>query len=529
MSGSKKRNLQSPIIEQINLAREHAKLENYDTALKTFDIAKQEINYELESCKDTSLLPKWNSMLKDISGEEAAILRIKTTLGSIFVILDNDKTPDLPLPFGDYENSLDPPKFSHNDDIVDLPPSRKMRGRDRRPNMNLDGKSLFGNKKKGENRQPPGFSITPIKPITKKELLQQQQQQQNLSSTSSLSKTSTSKMPAKRERPPPPQKCDATKKDILSKQDDSSKTNLDDPLVQQIIDMGILVREPNVQWDQIAGLAQVKRLLRQNLVILPMRPDICKGLLAPWKSVLFYGPPGTGKTFLAKAVATECRRTFFNVTSATITSRFHGESEKLVSYLFDLAEKMAPSTVFFDEIDSVASQRGGSNENEASRRMKAQLLTKLEGIDSASNENGTMSVFVLAATNFPWDLDEALLRRFQKRIYIPLPGIEGRLAILKMHLSDMIDDQFDLQKWAEQLEGYSCADITNLCRDAAQAVFEKQIEQIDPDDWANMNPEDAKVIIHDDDFAKAVSLRKSSVDASSLKKYEEWRLTKGAE
>ena len=495
---------QSPIIELINLAREHAQLENYDVSLKNYDTARQEINVAIDSCSDSSNLPKWNMMLKDITAEEAAINRIRSALDDIYAQLDNDNTPDLPQPFEDMDDSLAPPKWSHNDDIIDLPVSRKMRGRDRRANIETTKM-----KKPQPSRAPPGFNITHIKPVPKQ-------------SSEKTTKKVANKQP-KKERPPPPQKVDATKNEDKLQ---AAKTNLDNPLVNQIIEMGILIREPNVQWDQIAGLAQVKRLLRQNLVILPMRPDICKGLLAPWKSVLFYGPPGTGKTFLAKAVATECRRTFFNVTSATITSKFHGESEKLVAHLFDLAEQMAPSTIFFDEIDSVASQRGSENENEASRRMKAQLLTKLEGIDGAVDN---YTVFVLAATNFPWDLDEALLRRFQKRIYIPLPDVEGRLAILKMHLSDLVNDDFDMQKWAEKLDGYSCADITNLCRDAAQAVFERNLEEIDPDEWANMNAEDAKVIIHDEDFEKAVSLRKSSVDAKSLKRYEEWRLSKGAE
>ena len=246
----------------------------------------------------------------------------------------------------------------------------------------------------------------------------------------------------------------------------------------------------------------------------------------PTRRVLFYGPPGTGKTFIAKAVATECRRTFFNVTSATITSRFLGESEKLVAHLFDLAEQMAPSTIFFDEIDSIASQRGQGNEHEASRKMKAQLLTRLEGIDGALDNSG---IFVLAATNFPWHLDEALLRRFQKRIYIPLPDVEGRKQILKMNISDLIDDDFELDMFAERLEGYSCADIANLCRDAAQAVFDKQTSNLDTEAWLNMPIEQARVVITNQDFEKAMAKRKSSVDQATLKMYEEWRRSKGAE
>jgi katanin p60 ATPase-containing subunit A1 len=376
---------------------------------------------------------------------------------------------------------------------MDLPPSRKHRGRDRRPA--IDGIRAKGS---GAGKGLPEFSVTPLKPLSRVE----------------------KEPPKKRAAPvPAPPKCEEPIKPRIE-----PTVN---PLAQQIIDMGILIREPNISWDSIAGLAQVKRLLRQNLVFLPMRPDISRGLLAPWKSVLFYGPPGTGKTFMAKAVATECRRTFFNITSAVISSKLHGESEKLVSYVFDLADQMAPSTIFFDEIDSIASQRGGANENDVSRRMKAQLLTKLEGIDSISDN---ANVFVLAATNFPWDLDEALLRRFQKRIYIPLPDIDARMEILRMSMGEMVEeDSFAAKEWAERLDGYSCADIANLCRDAAQMVFEAQVENLEPEQWMTLSADAAKVTIRDQDFAKAVAARKSSVDQSTLKRYDEWKQSKGAE
>lgn len=289
--------------------------------------------------------------------------------------------------------------------------------------------------------------------------------------------------------------------------------------------MGILSKEPNVQWDSIAGLQQVKRLLRQNLVILPLRPDICKGLLTPWKSVLLYGPPGTGKTLLAKATATECKRTFFNVTSATISSSLHDESEKLVHHLFTLADQMAPTTIFFDEIDSIASRRGGANEYEVNRKVKAELLTNLEGIDGTSDKN----VFILAATNFPWDLDEALIRRFQKRIYVPLPDFEGRLTILKKKIIELIDNSFDMEGWAQKLEGYNCSDIVNLCKDAAQDVFDRLTSKLNTQEWINMPVEKARIIIKNEDFAKAVKLRHSSVDLESIKKYEKWGKSRGAE
>ena len=487
----KKFNKMGDVLDLVTKAREYARMGSYVDSLQYFRRARGEVEEKVSLCRIKDELAKWNDMLKKVLEEEAIVKKIIAARNSVLDDLVNTKL-DPPPQFGDDDETT----IVRNDEHI--PAVRGARVADRRPVVKAK-QPAFG----GGARKPAAAPQKALPAVNR----------QRAAPAAGGARPSNVKRPGA---------AAPSKKDDKPKAPDPT----DNPLVQQIIDMGILVREPNVSWDSIAGLNDVKRLLRQNLVILPMRPDIAKGLLAPWKSVLFYGPPGTGKTFLAKAVATECKRTFFNVTSATITSRFHGESEKLVGHLFVLAEQMAPSTIFFDEIDSVASQRGGAHENEASRRMKAQLLTKMEGIDAASD---TSAVFVLAATNFPWDLDEALLRRFQKRVYIPLPDKEGRKAILEMSLKEHAADDFDWDGWATKLEGYSCADVTNLCRDAVQAVFTQELNLLDTQQFVNMPAEEVKPRVSNDDFAVAVSKRKSSVDLKTLSRYEEWRKTKGAE
>ncbi|CAH8867171.1 unnamed protein product [Trichobilharzia szidati] len=261
------------------------------------------------------------------------------------------------------------------------------------------------------------------------------------------------------------------------------------------ISRDIFLQNPNVRWDDIIGLSSAKRLVKEAVVYPIKYPQLFAGILSPWKGLLLYGPPGTGKTLLAKAVATECKTTFFNISASTIVSKWRGDSEKLVRVLFELARFHAPSTIFLDELDSLMSQRGSvsgcstsgggggsgismGSEHEGSRRMKTELLMQMDGLAKSDD-----LVFLLAASNLPWELDHAMLRRLEKRILVDLPNKEARMRMFETFLPPVIGQEssnglqlkcfLDYELAAELTEGYSGSDIRLVCKEAAMRVVRK--------------------------------------------------------
>lgn len=231
----------------------------------------------------------------------------------------------------------------------------------------------------------------------------------------------------------------------------------------------ILAEKPNVKWSDIAGLEAAKDALKEA-VILPVKfPQLFTGNRKPTSGILLYGPPGTGKSFLAKAVATEANLTFFSVSSSDLVSKWMGESERLVKQLFTMARENKPAIIFIDEVDALCGPRG-EGESEASRRIKTELLVQMNGVGNDSN-----GVLVLGATNIPWQLDAAVRRRFERRIYIALPDLEARKRMFELNIGTVPCEcsQQDLRVLAEMTDGYSGHDIAVVVRDALMQPIRK--------------------------------------------------------
>ncbi|KAF2583663.1 hypothetical protein F2Q70_00035264, partial [Brassica cretica] len=269
----------------------------------------------------------------------------------------------------------------------------------------------------------------------------------------------------------------------------------------------IPAKEIGVTFADIGSLDETKESL-QELVMLPLRrPDLFKGgLLKPCRGILLFGPPGTGKTMMAKAIANEAGASFINVSMSTITSKWFGEDEKNVRALFTLAAKVSPTIIFVDEVDSMLGQRTRVGEHEAMRKIKNEFMTHWDGLMSNSGDrilrtrvgeheamrkiknefmthwDGLMSnsgdrILVLAATNRPFDLDEAIIRRFERRIMVGLPSVESREKILRTLLSKEKTENLDFRELAQMTDSYSGSDLKNFCTTAAYRPVRELIKQ----------------------------------------------------
>uniref|UniRef100_A0A3Q3AQX3 Katanin p60 ATPase-containing subunit A1 n=1 Tax=Kryptolebias marmoratus TaxID=37003 RepID=A0A3Q3AQX3_KRYMA len=468
------------ITENMKLAREYALLGNYTSASVLYQGLLEQIKKYMYTVRDSSVQQRWQQLWQEINEETRQVQDIMSTLENFQL----DATPVKPSNHDDLEI-----RPAHVEQRYSPCPVRRPANphKDSKPPNNRLSVAV----RVQQRQSPRGHNEDRNRPSKGKEKKEVKEAKEGKEAEKEVKKFDW--------------------------------TGYDKDLVEAL-ERDIISQNPNVKWDDIADLEDPKKLLKEAVVLPMWMPEFFKGIRRPWKGVLMVGPPGTGKTLLAKAVATECRTTFFNVSSSTLTSKYRGESEKLVRLLFEMARFYAPTTIFIDEIDSMCSRRGTSEEHEASRRVKAELLVQMDGVGGASeNDDPSKMVMVLAATNFPWDIDEALRRRLEKRIYIPLPSIKGRVELLRINLKELeLANDVDLDKIAEQMEGYSGADITNVCRDASLMAMRRRIEGLTPEEIRNLSRDEMHMPTTMEDFESTLRKVSKSVSAADLEKYEKW-------
>ena len=288
-----------------------------------------------------------------------------------------------------------------------------------------------------------------------------------------------------------------------------------------------MVEVPNVSWDDIGGLENVKRELQEVVQYPVLYPEQFEKFgMQPSKGVLFYGPPGCGKTLLAKAIANECQANFISIKGPELLTMWFGESESNVRDIFDKARSSAPCVLFFDELDSIARSRGSSSGDGggAGDRVINQILTEMDGVGAKK------SVFIIGATNRPDIIDSAVLRpgRLDQLIYIPLPDQPSRHSILKANLrKSPVAKDVDIDFLAQTTNGFSGADLTEICQRAVKFAIRESIEKdIERQKIREANPD----AMHDEDeiapeirkdhFEESMKFARRSVSDKDLKRYE---------
>ncbi len=277
----------------------------------------------------------------------------------------------------------------------------------------------------------------------------------------------------------------------------------------------VLLEKPNVRWEEVVGLDSAKKAVKEAIVYPVQRPDLFP--LGWPRGILLFGPPGCGKTLLAAAVATEIEAAFVSIDAASIMSKWLGEAEQNVSKLFGSARKTAtdgkPAIMFIDELDSLMGQH--TNEVGGEVRVRNQVLKEMDGIvDKGKN----LHVYVIGATNKPWDLDWAFIRRFQKRILVPLPDHHTRLMMFKLYSTSLqVAADVDLHELARLSEGFSGSDIRDVCQSAQLKLIGEFFESGQAVDKKNQ-PRSLTM----SDFSQILEDRKPSVSLDMLGLYNRW-------
>ncbi|KAK1938389.1 ATPase, AAA family domain containing protein [Babesia divergens] len=298
-------------------------------------------------------------------------------------------------------------------------------------------------------------------------------------------------------------------------------------LINVVLNMKLDIGLYKITEDDIAGLDSVKKTLKDKVVQPILRPELHTGLLRAPKGVLLFGPPGTGKTTLAKWIANIANANCFEVSPSSITSKFHGESESIIKTLFKVADFDHPSIIFIDEVDAVLGKRS-NNEADLSIRMKNQLLQMMDGLHCSS---GNRVVIVIAATNRPTQLDDAALRRFGKRVLIPLPDVSTRQRFIYETLCKNCNGKCELSteelgEIANATEGWNGSDLMALCMKAAEYSYDDTIEAFGGIDKIPDTTAFRGIVMKD--FTRALQFVRPSYSTKGDTYFEDWNRQYGS-
>ena len=284
-----------------------------------------------------------------------------------------------------------------------------------------------------------------------------------------------------------------------------------------------LIHKSDVKWDQIGGLEDTKNAIKSAYALaLAKKPMGVQ--VSSWRNLLLYGPPGTGKTLLAAATAGNLEATFFNVKVSSLLSKYFGESTKLISALYSVARRLSPAVIFLDEFESLTPSRG-SGESGSERRIVSTLFAELDGLQGKDDDSFVMTI---CATNLPWLLDLAILSRFQRRIYVPLPDPAAREAILKIQLTRKgHHSQVSFQELVERTDGFAGREMEQV----GQIAINNMIRRTNPDLLKVVDHGLEKLSAYElriepltnDDFESAFSQIKPLADSKVLRRYEVWQ------